>query len=183
MKVAIHIFVLMIGGAALMPDTCRASQQTFPADTTKTASVHRQDTQRSIPNDGGNRLNTGKASGPKQISHKTSRKNSLSGSVARTTSRPKQLSSDDERLAPEKNANLRRRKSITSRGATNGRPNQQETLRRAAPVRPEKTFLPTMPAVNNTRRRSTNPAAIGGPAKSAGEISGAISGTSVRRKP
>jgi hypothetical protein len=183
MKTTACFFVLMAAIGALMPGTSQAWQQTAPASTTNTAAVHRTGTQHSNTASSGNRHTEGKTSDRKPDSHKTSGKTPPRGPVARATRRPKQLPNNKEHFAPEKNGNLRLPDSLTSRGATNGGPNQEDTLHSAALVRPLKGIRPALPSLNNSRHHEAYPSTIGGPANSASRTTVAISGTDVHRRP
>jgi hypothetical protein len=179
MKTSRCFFALMAAIGALMPGTIRAWQQTAPTSATNTAVAHRPGAQHSTAASSGNRHTQGKTSHRKPDSHKTlcpPRGSSL-------TPRPKQFPNNKERSAPEKHANRRRPDSVTTRGVTNGRPNQGNTFHSAALDHPLKGIRPVAPPLNNSRNGDAYPWTIGRTANSASRTTGAINGTNVHRRP
>ena len=173
------LMVLIICSAAFMPGVSsavpphQASQQTARGSAANTASNHGQVSEHSTP--------IGKLSGGRQgNSQKVPGKTAPRRPATRTKVRPKELPNNRERFAPGNNTNLLRPDSVNSRGAANGRPNQQATLRSSTLVRAPKA---SQPSLNSLRHRGANPASVAGAANSGARNAGAIDGTSVHRRP
>jgi hypothetical protein len=102
-----------------------------------------------------------------------------SGPAYQRLGRPKQLPNSRHRSMPG-NA-LHQPGSNKSGGAAVGGLIPHETVNNALPVRTPSVVRPTVPALNNVRHRSPNPAVVGGSAPSHSSNTGAINGTRMNR--
>ena len=176
MKIAFLIF-MMIGSATLTPRIGYAvppdqgAQQASSDGAESAVSGHSHDTERA-PGDGGRNGRHGSAKNP-----------ALGKASPEKANRLNQLHSNRERATSPNAVNLHPLSSNQSTGAAraafmqNGRANNAMLSRSLSPNRPAVSSL------SNVRHRTPNPAAIGGSANSYSRNTGAINGTSMRRKP
>jgi hypothetical protein len=79
--------------------------------------------------------------------------------------------------------NLHQPGSDKSGGVAKGGLIQHQTLNNALAVRTPSVVRPTVPALNNVRHRSPNPAVVAGSVNSDSRNTGAINGTRMNRRP
>ncbi len=150
------------------------AQQTSPESSTNTVIAHPHDTKHAPPGGSGNRHGVGR---------NASVRNHAQGPTTTIKVHPKQLPNNRKRSPSGNPTNphqpgLDKSDALAETGLVH-----QETFKSGRVVRPASVARSSVSLRNDVRHRSANPAVIGGPVNSASRNTGAISGTSVRRRP
>ena len=180
---ASSFLLLMSSCATLTLDTSLAvpAQQTSPKSYTDTVIAHPQDMEHAPPAGSGTRHKVGGSDGQKE-SRNASARNHPRNPATTAKIRPKQLPNNRKHFPSGNRTNPHTGLDQSHAPAETGLVHQ-ETFKSGHAVRPASIARSAVPPGNNVRHRGDNPAVIGGSANSVVRNSGAISGTSVHRKP
>ena len=184
MKIAFLLFLgisyatLTAGANSQVP-----AQQTSPESSTNTVIAHPQDTEHTLPAGSGNRHKVGKISDGQKDTRNASARNHPRSPATTIKVRPKQLPNNRNHSPSRNSMNLHRPGLGKSDALAETGLIHQETFKSGQAVRPASVARSAVPLRNNVRHRGANPAVVGGTANSARRNTGAISGTSVHRKP
>ena len=170
MKTACSLF-LMMSCAALAPNTSLA------------ASAQQSSTKSSLTRDSARSQDARQFSDDRRVRGATSVQNHPRRPTNTINVHPKQLPNNREHFQSKNSTKFLRPGSGKSAGAAKGGVVQRETTHKTGLVRPASGSRPTAPSFDNVRHRGANPAVIGGSANSTRRNAGAISGTSVHRRP
>jgi hypothetical protein len=185
-KTAGPVFV-MIGCAALMCGTSFAApsgpakQQASSASSGDTATAHPR-AEHAPPADGEKHQAGEPSHGPGNL-HASGKSLPPSPASVTKAKRPNQAPSHQENSASGSAMNLREPGLGESGGAVKGGAIQNEPAGKALPVRPSNAVRPAVPAPNNARHRTSNPAVVGGSVSPTAKNTGAINGALIKRKP
>jgi hypothetical protein len=182
---ATRLLLLMSSCATLTLGTNFAApaQKTSSESSTNTVIAHPQDTEHAPPAGSGNRHKVGKISDGQKDTHNASARNLPRSPATTIKVRPKQLP-NNRKHSPSKyptnphQPGLDKSDALAETGLVH-----QETFKSGQAVRPASVARFPVSLRNDVRHRGANPAVIGGPVNSAGRNTGAISGTSVHRRP
>ncbi len=182
------LFFLMSGCAAFMPGTVVAEwssqeQQLSSANTANTVSGHSQDAERPTPANSRKFQKDVKPLDQGREHHYVSDKSHPRSPATTTRVRPKQPPNKRERFSSGIAMHVHQARSDKSSGTAKSGLIQRDTVNSSLLDRRAKVIRPSAPSLNNVRHRGANPAVIGGSANSARRNGGAISGTSVHRRP
>ena len=184
MKASCLLF-LMICWTLLTPATSYAApaQQTSLESSATKISDHPHDAAHAALAEAGKRQKNGMPYvGPRGHSH-LSGKNHPRSPAAITKDYTKQPPNNRERSSSGNAMNFHPPGTDKRSAAAKSGLIQRDTVHSALPVRPVSVVRPALPLRNNVRHHGANPAAIGGPANSAGRNPAAINGTGVHRRP
>jgi hypothetical protein len=183
------LLFLMCSWAALTPGAAcadlssSASQQTSPEGAATKVNGPPGDAARASVGDGGKHQKEGMPSvGPQGHSH-LSGKNHPRSPAAITKDHPKQPPNNRERSLSGNAMNFHPPGTDKRKAAAKSGLIQRDTVHSPLHVRAVSVIRPTLSLRNNVRHHGANPAAMGGPANSAGRNTAAINGTSVHRRP
>ncbi len=181
--------LLVISSAGFISRPARALhsnpkfQQSAPQSATKTAVDHPHHAPNPAPAAGGNRQKHGNPSNEKQRPRQLSGRNPERGAATLQKVRPRQIQNASGRFTSTKPGNSHQPGNSKTGRAEKGASIKQEGGNSARPVQSPNATRPALPPQSNVRHRGANPAVIGGSANFGVRNTGAINGTSVRRKP